>query len=122
MKLKGNYDAETTYEVGDVVQYTDGVVYNLLHPCPAGTPPVNTLYWGRASAMRAMCAKMIIDMIGDVNTKISDISAKVPTNISDDAILLKSSTASSTKEFIITVDDDGELTATEDEGTEGSGT
>ena len=44
---------------------------------------------------------------------LDTLSGTVPDNISDDAIVLNSSTASSTKQFIITVDDDGELTATE---------
>ena len=130
MKLKGNWDDEVTYNVGNVVKYTDNVVYNLLHPCPAGTPPVDTRYWGRASAMRAMCALMIIDMMEADDEEEQDIIAMIPTdeeivaliqgnlptipdNISDDAIVLNSSTAESTKQFIITVDDDGELTATE---------
>ena len=130
MKLKGNWDDETTYAVGDVVKYTDNVVYNLLHPCPAGIPPVDTHYWGRASAMRAMCALMIIDMMEADDEEEQDIIDMIPTNeeivaliqenlptipdnISDDAIVLKSSTAESDKQFLITVDDDGDMTATE---------
>lgn len=120
MKLKGNWNNETTYAIGDVVLFTDNVVYNLLHPCKAGTPPVDTRYWGRASAMRAMCAMMILDMMSEESGNNQAIIDMIPTNVSDEALLLKSSTADSEKEFLITVDDDGEITATE--VTNGGGT
>ena len=48
--------------------------------------------------------KVLKGLIDDIN---------VPDNISDDAIVLNSSTASSTKQFIITVDDSGELSVDE---------
>ena len=118
MKLKGNYSGETTYDVGDVVMYTDGVSYHLQNPCKAGTPPVDTLYWGRVSQPICEAVKLILDAM-----EIE--SASIPTNLNDSALVLKSSTASSEKEFIITVDDDGELTATEiteEEDAEGSDT
>lgn len=106
MKLKGTYSGETTYDVGDVVAYSDGNIYHLQKPCKSGTPPVETLYWGRVSQPLSEAIHMVLDAM-----EIE--SASIPTNLNDSALVLKSSTASSDKEFIITVDDDGELTATE---------
>ena len=113
MKLKGNYSGETTYDVGDVVMYTDGVSYHLQKPCKAGTLPVDTLYWGRVSQPICEAVKLILDAMEIEDTALGTVAASIPTNLSEDALVLKSSTASSEKEFIITVDDDGELTATE---------
>lgn len=147
MKLKGAYSGGTSYNLEDVVLYTDGVSYVKLHPCPAGVPPVDTRYWGRTSQIINDIVSMCMDAVemadsGDLTLEddltqstagkkaldahqgkvlkglIDDIN--VPDNISDDAIVLNSSTASSTKQFIITVDDSGELSV--DEITEGSGT
>lgn len=49
------------------------------------------------------------DDIVDLKADVTDIKAKV----TDTALILSSSTEGSTKKFSITVDDDGELTATE---------
>lgn len=106
MKLKGNYSDDVTYNVGDVVKYSDDVVYLMQHPCPAGVPPVETRYWGRVG-----------DSLNDIVLMVMDAleieSGNNPKNLSEDALILKSVTPDSDKEFIITVDDDGELTATE---------
>jgi hypothetical protein len=138
MKLKGAYNSGTTYDVGDVVRF-DSVAYHLQHPCPAGTPPVDTRYWGRTSQTINNIVDLCMDAIaladGNDLTLANNLTTEttgkaldatqgkalkdaldtlnIPDNISDDAIVLNSSTASSTKQFIITVDDDGELTATE---------
>lgn len=152
MKLKGDYSSETTYDVGDVVRF-DSVAYHLQHPCPAGIPPVDTRYWGRTSQIISEIVSLCMDAIAMADSndltlannlttatagKALDATQgkalkdaldglNIPDNISDDAIVLNSSTASSTKQFIITVDDDGELTATEvtsatEETQEGGGT
>jgi hypothetical protein len=107
MKLKGDWSSETTYSIGDVVRFTDNVFYHLQKPCKSGVPPIDTLYWGRASAIVAIAAGMAMDALDLI------VIPEVPDNISDSAILLNSSTASSTKQFIITVDDSGELSADE---------
>ena len=131
MKLKGNWKNNVTYSVGDIVLFTDGVVYNLQKPCKAGVTPIDTHYWGRCSAMQAICAKMVLDM-EENDIQLEDdltqeaggkkaldahqgyvLKGMIPDNISEDSIVLNSSTPDSTKQFIITVDDDGELTATE---------
>ena len=106
MTLKGNYSGETSYSVGDVVLFTDGVSYHLQHPCPAGTPPVDTLYWSRTS-------QEINDIVSIAMDAIAMADSNDPTNISENAILLNSSTPSSKKQFLITVDDEGDITATE---------
>lgn len=106
MKLKGNWDGTKTYDVGDIALYTDGVFYHLQNPCAAGTAPVDTRYWGKLGQVAAEAASMIMDMTEELN-------AKIPDNIDKDSILLNSSTPDSKKQFIITVDDDGEISADE---------
>lgn len=112
MKLKGNWNNATTYDVEDVVLFTDDVSYHLQHPCPAGTPPVDTRYWSRTSQEINNMVHIAMDAISIANSDDVDPST-VPTNISDDAILLNSSTEGSNKQFLITVDDEGEITTTE---------
>ena len=126
MKLKGAYSSGTTYAVGDVVVSSENQVYHLQHPAPSGTPLTNTLYWGMIDQDLATAVLFIMDAIGIVNGTIEGLN--IPDNLSEDVLVLKSSTASSEKEFAITVDDDGDLTATEivpesaGEGGEGGGT
>ena len=47
MKLKGDYNPETSYNVGDVVRNSEGDFYYLANPCSAGNVPTNSLYWKR---------------------------------------------------------------------------
>lgn len=96
MKLKGAYNGETTYSVGDVVQFEDGVAYLLNKPCKAGTPPVKTLCWTRLTQPLQEVVGLIMDAIGTLN---------IPQNISDEAITLK---GSEDNEYLITVDDSGD--------------
>lgn len=137
MNLKGNYSDLVSYSVGDVVVWTDGTVYILHHPCAAGVPPTDTLYWERLEQYLAKAVTLI--MGGITIAEGGALSGKVANNLTTTAsgkvldarqgkalkgliddlnpntktIVLASSTASSTKKFAITVDDDGELTATE---------
>ena len=147
MKLKGTYSGLVTYDVGDVVKFTDGNIYHLQHPALSGTPPTNTLYWGMVGQQLAEAICMVLDGVEMAISKALD--GKVANNLTTTAsgkvldarqgkalkdladglstdvgtlkgylpdantLVLASSTASSTKKFAITVDDDGELTATE---------
>lgn len=151
MNIKGDYGGLVSYSVGDVVRFTDDVIYVLRKPCNSGTPPTNTLYWERMAQPLADCVELIMDAIsvaedGALTGKVANnltttASGKVldarqgkalKTSIDgvaedlgelDEAldalnpdaktIVLASSTESSTKKFAITVDDDGELAATE---------
>ena len=100
MKLKGEWDSGTTYDVGDIVRYTDGVMFHLQKPCAAGITPYDTLYWGRCEKDQEALSMMCDMMVG------------IPKNLSDDALSLKTETS----EYLITVDDSGdtpELTVTE---------
>ena len=63
MKLKGDYSAGTSYSLVDVVRYTDGVTYHLLHPCPAGIPPVDTRYWGKTSQIINAIVDLCLDAV-----------------------------------------------------------
>lgn len=116
MKLKGDFSAETSYSVGDVVRWTNGDIFKLLKPCDAGTAPVNTLYWGKILDPIASVISMVIDLMNSV----SDIAATVPTNIDDEGIVLK---GTGDAEYLISVDDSGDtpeldVTLIEEEGGE----
>jgi hypothetical protein len=143
MNIKGDYSGLTSYSVGDVVRL-EGVIYNLVRPCAAGTTPTNTLYWERMPQPLADAAELMMDSIQVAES--GALTGKVANNLTTTAagkvldarqgkalkdlingvgaeldlvypdsktLVLASSTASSEKKFAITVDDDGELTATE---------
>jgi hypothetical protein len=134
MNLKGNYDDSVTYSADDVVLFTDGVSYVLQHPCPAGTPPVDTRYWNRTSQGINDVVKLCVDAVAMANS--DDLSLEddltqstagkkaldahqgkvlkglidaitVPDNIGPSSIVLNSSTESSTKQFLLTIADPG---------------
>ena len=139
MNLKGDYNDLTSYSVGDVVRWTDDTIYFLLNPCKSGTPPTNTEFWERVPQNLQVAVDLIIDyvtekvpalannlttsstgkaldakqgkvlkgLVDDLDTAFGSLSPDAKT------LVLQSSTASSTKKFEITVDDTGELTATE---------
>lgn len=113
MKLKMDFNPEVSYSVGDVVIYKEDV-YHLQRVCPAGTTPYNTLYWGPVNETIAENVLMIRDAV-------QGIADSIPTNISDDAIVLK---GTDDAEYLITVDDSGEtpellVEAIDNEGGEG---
>lgn len=136
MNIKGDYSGLTSYSVGDVVR-CDGFIYVLKKPAVAGTTPTDSLYWDRMPQPLADAAELIMDAIGIAEAgaltgKIADnlttnsatkvLSAKQGKKLKDlldvvnpdsKTLVLLSSTASSSKQFAITVDDDGVLTATE---------
>ena len=137
MNLKGDYSGLTSYSVGDVVRNADDVIYVLRKPATSGTPPTDSRYWERLAQPLADAVELIMDGVavakdGALTGKIADnlttnsatkvLSAKQGKKLKDmldvvnpdsKTLVLLSSTASSTKKFAITVDDDGELTATE---------
>ena len=149
MTLKGNYSDLRSYSSGDVVRWTDSTIYVALKNAPAGIPPTDTRYWERAKQEYQDLIDLILDAFDSGNamsekvannlttttagkildarqgkvlkTLIDDLV--IPDNVNESALILNSSTASSTKKFAITVDDDGELTATEvvDAGSGGEG-
>ena len=144
MTLKGAYSGETSYSVGDAVQWTDGTFFILRKPCKSGVPPTMTEFWERMPKWLAEAAKFCMDAVsmaisGALDGKVANnltttASGKVldarqgkalkdlvngvsvdlaGVNPNSKTLRLASSTASSAKLFDITVDDDGELTATE---------
>lgn len=106
MKLKGAYNGETTYSVGDVVQFEDGVAYLLYKPCRSGVPPVDTLYWVRLGSPLQEVVDMILSYGAAIAAGVkAEVEAEIPQNISDEAITLK---GSEDAEYLITVDDSGD--------------
>lgn len=117
LSYKGAYNAGSSYNVGDVVVFTDNVAYNMVKAAPAGTTCHDTLYWCRLQpplgdailtihgAITSMLSTMASD--GEAITALNEIL------VDDKTIVLASSTEDSTKKFAITVDDDGDISATE---------
>ena len=104
MNYKGAYDSGTSYSVGDVAVFTDGIAYELFAAASAGTTPHDTHAWRRVMQPMQDIVKMFHGMF---NT----IKAAIPDNINDEAITLSTDTA----DYLITVDDSGdtpELTVT----------
>lgn len=95
MTLKGAWVSGNSYDAGDVVTYPDGRVYQATQPNSA--PCADALYWVPLNSPLAECAKMCMDTLYMA-------VATVPTNISDEAITLKTDDG----EYLITVDDSGE--------------
>lgn len=132
MTLKGDYSGLTSYDIGDVVCFQD-VFYLKNKASGAGVVPTDTKAWERLGKIAALAAKFAMDAAGSAltgkvaNNLTTSTSGKVldarqgkalkelvdMVNPDSKTLRLASSTASSTKVFDITVDDDGELTATE---------
>lgn len=113
MKLKGDWDSGTTYSVGDVVRYTNGVIYHLQKPCAAGITPIDTAHWGRVDQTLVQAALFALDAI-DVAKDAADAAgaaataaaeAAIAAKISDDAIALK---GADENDYLITIDTSGE--------------
>jgi hypothetical protein len=63
MNIKGDYSGLTTYEIGDIVRWTDNTIYVLRKPCKSGVPPTDTLYWERMQQPLADAVELIMSSI-----------------------------------------------------------
>lgn len=118
MKYKGDYGSGNTYDKGDVTVYTDGVAYIAIQTVSAGITPHEERCWARLDQPLQEVVIMFHGAFGAISDAIATVEAKIPDNISDEAITLKTETG----EYVITVDDSGEepelvVTADEEEGT-----
>ena len=102
MKLKGDYNGGTDYSVGDVVRFTDGVPYICIRGC-TNIVPHDTRYWQRVGQYMDEAVLLVLDGVEMVNSRIDSLN--IPTNINDEAIILK---GTGDNEYLITVDDSGE--------------
>ena len=110
MKYKGAYDASTSYSVGDVVVYTDGIPYFLQNPASAGTGCHDTHCWNPLNEE----ARDMVIMFHDFLNGLAETKAIADTVIFDEkTLILSSSTESSDKKWAITVDDTDGVEATE---------
>lgn len=71
MTYKGNYSAETSYNVDDVVCF-GGEWFIMLKAAAAGTPCTNTLYWSRASRVVSIVSKLVSDAITAITDAMTD--------------------------------------------------
>ena len=117
MKYTGAYSGETAYEVGDIAIYTDGIPYWLQKPAPVGTECYETLYWQRVGSPIAealIALHPILQTLSAASAEAAATKTVVDSMLFDSkTLVLASSTASSEKTFAITVDDDGDISATE---------
>ena len=102
MVLKGNYSADVTYSVGDVVQDSDREVYILQNPAPAGSAPKDTLYWGRLVQPLDDVVRMIMDGLDLAKDEVEKYF------LNDQTLLLKTGEGESEKTYAVTVDDSGD--------------
>lgn len=105
MNYKGSYSGDTTYAVGDVVVYTDNVAYVMTQEATAGTTPHDVRRWSRVIQPYQEIVMMFHGTFGGIDNTVEEVAARIPGNISDDAISLK---GSEDNEYLITVDDSGE--------------
>lgn len=59
MTYRGDYNASTDYNVGDVVRFADEGWFMLMTPTSAGTPCSNSLYWNRCGKIISTAAELI---------------------------------------------------------------
>ena len=117
MKLKGNYNSGVSYSVGDIVKHSDGFVYILQKPAPAGTDPKDPLYWNMLHQSLADAVVLIVDALEIAQAEVEKYF------LNDQTLLLKAGEGASEATYAITVDDSGdtpELAVAEvtDEGSE----
>ena len=70
MTLKGEWNSDTTYAVGDAARYPNGIFYQLVRPASAGTPCADALYWNILPSPLQECAKMIMDIAAALKAEI----------------------------------------------------
>ena len=113
MKFTGAYNSVYPYDVGDVVVFSDSedTVYSLQKPCPVGTPPTNSLYWGRVGQPMAQVVLFIRDAVALANAAAESAATAAAQQaignyfFDEKTLILASSTASSDKQYAITVED-----------------
>ncbi|MBP5726598.1 MAG: hypothetical protein J6Y48_05930 [Clostridia bacterium] len=115
MNYKGTFSADVTYDLGDVVVFEDDKLAYIMIRTGSSTPH-DVRCWERLAQPFQEIVLMFHAMFTAINTE----TAKIPDNISDEAVTLSTETA----DYLITVDDSGdtpELTVTKIEE-EGAGT
>ena len=71
MNYKGSYSGETSYSVGDVVVYTDGIAYQLFQAAAAGTTPHEKRVWRIVNQPLQEVVLMFHNMLTTMNEEIS---------------------------------------------------
>lgn len=64
MTLKGDFNPETTYSIGDVVRH-NGMAFVLKDEAKAGTLPIDTLRWNRLDQPMWDVVDMILDYVDE---------------------------------------------------------
>lgn len=105
MNYKGDYASGTSYSVGDVVVYTDGVAYQKIKAAAAGITPHEVRIWQRVPQPMQGVIKMFYGMLKSISSALVELKGMIPGNINDEAITLKDD---SDNEYLITVDGSGD--------------
>ena len=116
MKYRGAYDDSASYNVDDVVVFTDGIPYCLQKPAPVSTGCHDTLYWYRLPEEYADMVVMFHSFFMSLQASAAE-AAETTEYVNEilfdkKTIVLESSTESSTTKYAVTVDDEDGLAAT----------
>ena len=106
MKLKGNYDAGTSYSVGDIVVYDGGVFYKYKIGPAGSASPKDTHEWNRLEQPLDEIVLLMMDAVG-----IAGDTAKAEVEkyfINDQTLILKTGEGEDAKSYAVTVDDSGD--------------
>jgi hypothetical protein len=103
MKYKGAYDSGVTYDLGDVVVFTDNVPYYMMNPAPAGTTPHDVRYWNPLPQYLGQVVMMFHDMLTGLST-----SAAAADSVIFDANTLVLGVDGGDDKYAITVDATGD--------------
>ena len=100
MKLKGNYSADETYNIGDIV-VEDGVVYCKERDGVTGSPK-DTHVWGRVTQPLADSVLIAMDALELAQDNLEKFF------LNDQTLILKAGEGESEAAYAITVDDSGD--------------
>ena len=106
----GAYSADTQYNVGEVVVFTDGIPYYLQNPAASGTGCHDTHCWQPLNEEMRDAVLMFHDYLAGLASSKEIVDTVL---FDSKTLILDSSTESSDKRYAITVDDEDGLAATE---------
>ena len=104
MKLKGNYSADASYSIGDIVIF-DGVVYYKFQDGIAGSPK-DTHCWLRLNQPLAESVMLMMDVLAMANENTAASIEKY--FIDDQTLILTAGEGEDEKSYAITVDASGD--------------
>jgi len=106
MKLKGTYNADTSYSVGDIVVYDGGVFYKYKVGPAGSASPKDTHEWNRLQQPLDEIVLLMMDAIGLAGEETKNEVEKY--FINDQTLILKAGEGEDEKSYAVTVDATGD--------------